>query len=38
VAEAAFERILTLPLHPGLTLGDVDLVCDTIKLFYQKAS
>src|SRR6185436_19085420 len=36
VAEKAFERILSLPLHPGLTDSDVDTVCDAIRRFYKK--
>ena len=29
-AEAAFERVVSLPLHPGLTEGDVHIVIDAI--------
>jgi len=30
-AEAAYEQILSLPMHPGLTDQDIDLVCNTIQ-------
>ena len=30
-AEAAYERVVSLPLHPGLTEMDVHLVIDTIR-------
>ncbi len=30
VAEAAYEQILTLPMHPGLTDQEIDTVCDLI--------
>jgi perosamine synthetase len=29
-ADAVFERIVSLPLHPGLTDQDVDTVCDAV--------
>lgn len=29
-ADAAFERIVSLPLHPGLTNDEVDRVCETL--------
>jgi dTDP-4-amino-4,6-dideoxygalactose transaminase len=29
-ADAAFERILSLPLHPGLTNNEVDRVCEAL--------
>lgn len=35
VAERAFQRILSLPLHPALSNDDVTLVCATIREFYQ---
>jgi perosamine synthetase len=35
-SERAFDRILSLPLHPGLTDGDVRFVCESIKEFYRK--
>jgi len=35
VAEKAFERILSLPLHPGLSNTDVEAVCDAIRRFYK---
>lgn len=31
IAEAVFERVVSLPLHPGLTESDVSLVIDTIR-------
>ena len=30
VAEAIADRILTLPLHPGLTVAQVDEVCEAL--------
>ena len=36
VAEKAFERILSLPLHPGLSDADVGMVCKTIRSFYKR--
>lgn len=36
VAEKAFERILSLPLHPGLSDADVGMVCETIRSFYKR--
>jgi dTDP-4-amino-4,6-dideoxygalactose transaminase len=30
VAEQIADRVLTLPLHPGLTVDDVDEVCDLV--------
>ena len=36
VAEKAFNRILSLPLHPGMSDGDVYHICDSIKRFYGK--
>lgn len=35
-AETAFQKILSLPLHPALTDEDVDLVCNAINAFYRK--
>jgi len=35
VAEAAFSRILTLPVYPDLTDQQVDLVADSIRKFYR---
>jgi len=29
-ADAVFERIVSLPLHPGLTDHDIDAVCETV--------
>jgi len=34
-AEAAYERVVSLPLHPGLTETDVHLVIDTIGRFFS---
>jgi perosamine synthetase len=31
VAEAAYEQILSLPIHPGLTDVEIDVVCNTIQ-------
>jgi dTDP-4-amino-4,6-dideoxygalactose transaminase len=36
VAEKAFKNILSLPLHPGMSDGDVNRVCDSITRFYRK--
>jgi dTDP-4-amino-4,6-dideoxygalactose transaminase len=33
VAEEVFTRILSLPMHPGLSDGDVNLIVDTIRGF-----
>ena len=30
VADREFDRILSLPLHPGLSDGDIDRVCDAV--------
>jgi dTDP-4-amino-4,6-dideoxygalactose transaminase len=30
VTEKLFKEIITLPLHPGLSLNDIDFVCDSI--------
>jgi len=35
VAERAFQRILTLPLHPRLSDADAHTVCDAIGEFYR---
>ncbi len=35
VAERAFERLLSLPLHPGLSDADVETVCSAIGEFYS---
>lgn len=35
VAEAEFERLLTLPLFPDLTDGDVDRIVELIRSFYR---
>jgi dTDP-4-amino-4,6-dideoxygalactose transaminase len=29
-ADAAFQEIVSLPMHPALTLADVDRVCDEL--------
>jgi perosamine synthetase len=34
VAEREWHRILSLPMHAGLTDGEVDTVCETIKGFF----
>ena len=31
VTEDVFKRIITLPLHPGMSSGDVEYICDKIK-------
>jgi dTDP-4-amino-4,6-dideoxygalactose transaminase len=36
VAERLFERLLTLPMYPGLTDQDVAQVIDRIREFYRK--
>jgi perosamine synthetase len=36
-AEGAFERILSLPMHPGLTDGDIQYVIETIRSFRPPA-
>jgi perosamine synthetase len=36
VAEKAFQRILSLPLHPGLSDADVEVVCEAIRRFYRR--
>jgi len=36
VAEKAFESILTLPMYPDLTDGEVRTVIDTIRSFYRR--
>ncbi|MCX4747952.1 DegT/DnrJ/EryC1/StrS family aminotransferase [Kitasatospora sp. NBC_01287] len=38
VAEAACTRTLALPLHPELSLAEVDTVCGLISDFYQRES
>ncbi len=35
-AEAAFKRVVSLPLHPGLTEEDVYTVIDAIRKFFHK--
>ena len=34
-AEAAFERVVSLPLHPGLTEEDIHIVIDAIRHFFS---
>jgi perosamine synthetase len=34
-ADAAFRRLLTLPMHPGLTDEQVQYVCDNLKQWYH---
>jgi perosamine synthetase len=36
-ADAAFRRIVSLPLHPSLDVGDVDRVCEEIARFLRPA-
>lgn len=36
VSEKAFESILSLPMHPGLSDDDVARVCETIREFYRQ--
>lgn len=35
VADKIYEEILCLPLHCGLSEGDVDIVVDSIRDFYE---
>lgn len=35
VAEREWQRILSLPIHPGLTFAEVDFVCESIREFYS---
>lgn len=35
VAEMQASRILSLPIYPGLTVQELEQVCENIKLFYQ---
>ncbi len=36
VAERVWLELLSLPLFPDLTLGEVDFICDSIKEFYAR--
>ena len=36
-AEAAFERVVSLPLHPGLTEEEIHIVIDAIGHFFHEA-
>jgi len=38
VTEQLFSELLSLPLHPGLELADVECVCDSIFRFFKKSS
>lgn len=38
VADALVRRVLSLPLHPGLSLSDVDRVCDALALGLMEAN
>jgi len=38
VTEAVFAELVSLPLHPGLTLADVDTVCDVIDTVVGRAA
>lgn len=35
VTEKLYEELLTLPLHPGLSDGDVEYVCESVKEFIE---
>ena len=35
IAEQMSKTCLSLPLYPGLTFEEVDLICDRIKEFYR---
>lgn len=35
VTERTYKRILTLPMYPGLTREDLDLICSTIEQFME---
>ncbi|GAG99742.1 unnamed protein product, partial [marine sediment metagenome] len=35
-AEKYFEEILSLPMHPGLTNDEINVVIDTIHSFFHK--
>lgn len=37
-ADAAFERIVSLPLFPGMTLEEVDRVCETLASLRRQAA
>lgn len=37
VAEEATERMIGLPLHPDLTMADVEYVCQAVELFCRQA-
>ena len=36
VAETAWQRVLSLPIHPRLTMLEVDWVCESIRNFYAE--
>ena len=36
VTEQLFGELLTLPLHPGLKMADIDRVCGLIRIFFKK--
>ena len=38
VTEKIYEKILTLPMHPGLTKEELDYICDSIGEFMDKYS
>jgi dTDP-4-amino-4,6-dideoxygalactose transaminase len=38
VTEQVYSELLSLPLHPGLTLGDVDHVCDSVSRILKTES
>jgi len=35
VTEKLYEELLTLPLHPGLSDGDVEYVCENVEVFFE---
>jgi len=35
VTEKLYEELLSLPLHPGLSDGDIEYVCESVKEFFQ---
>ncbi|HXT84008.1 MAG TPA: DegT/DnrJ/EryC1/StrS family aminotransferase, partial [Verrucomicrobiae bacterium] len=36
ITESISQRILTLPMYPGLKKEDLDYICDSIKEFIEK--
>lgn len=37
VTEQLYRELMSLPLHPGLTLDNIDAVCDAVETFLQGA-